>query len=253
MTDNGADKVIAICRHPSVCQGAGRLEASRALIPLGWQGTMSGNRRRGEALAASHAPNAPALGFGELIQQVLQNESSQSPSYRDLWEELYGRLRRFLVPWIEGRIKRRGCTWKVEVEDIFQETLVRFIKTIRRQGFRYVDELSTLKWFYTTAKYAMSEAEKSVSRTHAERANTSEEPSSAQTRSSRARLDPTLLDCLSPEERNLVEQRFFEGYSLREIAKNNGWGVSTCKHISASALTKLRREAAAETLPLRDE
>jgi RNA polymerase sigma factor (sigma-70 family) len=210
---------------------------------------MSGNRRRGEALTTPQAPKAPALGFGDLVQQVLENQNSQSPSYRGLWEELYARLHRSLVPWIEGRTKRRSCTWTVGVEDIFQETLVRFVKTIRQQGFQYVDELSTLKWFYTTARYVMSEAEKSVSRTQAERVNKSEEPSSTQGVSSHPELDPTLLDCLSPEERNVVEQRFLGGYSLREIAKNTGRGLSACKHISASALTKLRKDVALQTPP----
>jgi len=214
---------------------------------------MSENRRRGEALAAPDAPDASALGFGDLVRQVLEDEISEGPPYRDLWEELYGRLHRFLVPWIEGRIRRRGCTWKVEAEDVFQETLVRFVKATRQRGFKYVDQLSTLKWFYTTARYVMSEAEKSQARTQAGRVIKSEEPSGTQRVSSHPILDPTLFDLLSPEERNLVEQRFLEGYSLREIAKNNGWGLSACKHISASALTKLRKEVALQTPPARGE
>jgi RNA polymerase sigma factor (sigma-70 family) len=210
---------------------------------------MSGNGPRGEALAAPHAPNARTLGFGELVQQVLENESSESPSYRDLWEELCGKLHGVLVPWIARRIERRGCTRKVEVEDIFQETLVRFVKTIRQQGFQYVDELSTLKWFYTTARYVMSEAEKREARTRLERVDKSGERPSTQILSSHPEVDPTLLDCLSPEERNLVEQRFLGGYSLREIAKNTGWGLSACKHISASALSKLRKDVGLQAPP----
>jgi RNA polymerase sigma factor (sigma-70 family) len=141
------------------------------------------------------------------------------------------------------------CAWKVEPEDVFQEAVVRFVKAIRQQGFQYIDELPTPKWFYITAGYVMSEAEKSAVRTQAERFNRSEELRSTQTPSSRPKLDPTLLDCLSPEERKLVQQRFFEGYSLREIAKNNGWGLSACKHISGSALTKLRKDVALQTPP----
>jgi RNA polymerase sigma factor (sigma-70 family) len=142
-----------------------------------------------------------------------------------------------------------GCTWKVEAEDVFQETVVRFIEAIRRRGFQYVGELPTLKWFYVTARYVTSEAAKKVAGAQAGPVSKSEAPSGTQTLSSRAKLDPTLLDCLSPEERNLVEQRFFEGYSLREIAKNTGWGLSACKHISASALTKLRKDMALQTPP----
>lgn len=193
----------------------------------------------------STVPDQPSdvsgSGFGALVQQALApTVAGGAPDHR-LWAEIYARLRACLLPWIRRRAAYR--TAGLGVDDAFHEVMVQFVKAVRLHQFHYVDERSTLKWFYVTAHHVLSDAERRAPYAPSLDAENVGLPALASSADDTLELGGR-LDVLTTEERAIIGWRILGGFSLREISQCTGWGLSRCKHVSASAIEKLRQEIA---------
>jgi RNA polymerase sigma-70 factor (ECF subfamily) len=161
---------------------------------------------------------------------------------RDAFEKVIHEVEGGLRSSIRSRIGRH---LRLEVDDVFQETLTRAFESLSR--FEWKGEDSFLRWLRGIAENLIrATADKQRRRTALEierpaKASSQVSPSRALQREERLDRLEQAVQALSPDHREVVRLARIEGLQVDEIAKRLGRTPSAVKNLLLRALKELKK------------
>ncbi len=160
---------------------------------------------------------------------------------REAFDQLFSEFGNRLETWIRRHIGVR-LRFRVDAEDIRQETHLRAFELIGRFSWRHED--SFFQWLSTIARHLIwnvsQKRPRDELRLTIDPPKSGTSPSKAMRRQERfRRLEQSLAD-LRPQERNVVRLALIEGLRAREIAEQLSCPEPTVRSLLARALRKLK-------------
>jgi RNA polymerase sigma-70 factor (ECF subfamily) len=167
-------------------------------------------------------------------------------AYREFYARYFDRLLRYLLVVTRGR--------EDSARDALQSTLLR----VARHARRFDSEPAFWSWLTVLARSALVDDTRKRSRyasllerfLHSRLSSTSSNPAASD---ADQRLEAALeaaLDALPPDDRALLEQKYFDGASVDQIAAESG---ATGKSVESRLVRARRRLKESMLLTLRDE
>jgi RNA polymerase sigma-70 factor (ECF subfamily) len=182
----------------------------------------------------AHAASAPA-DIGELTRRLAAHEES---AFREFHARYFARLYRFLLVVARGQ--------EQEAREALQETLLR----VARHARAFADEEAFWCWLKTVARNACRDGGRKQRRYFAFlerlslRRTTAQAPAHPDAESHLQNMLHESLNELSPEERTLVESKYLDGVSMKELSSTTGLTEKAVE----SRLLRLRRQLRARLL-----